>query len=178
MSEYDQSDEFEVVEDEQIEEVADEVTESTTEESTEKESTDDFNDSNDSDDYEVWKARALKAEAILKRKQKKEAQPQRAQETSNETQFLTRDEGILLARGFDDELLAQAHKIAKGAGISLLEAVKDPLFIAFEEKQKAEKKKQKAQLGASNGSGKSAPKQAPKDPEEHKKFWKEQMGLE
>lgn len=92
------------------------------------------------------------------------------------SEFVTRDEAVLLARGYSDEAIAQAKKIAKGADVPLLDALKDPLMVAFLEKETEDKKKADAQLGASNGSGVTPEKGVPTDPEEHKKFWKEQMG--
>lgn len=130
---------------------------------------------------EKAKAEALKYKAILERKQKKEAQPEEAKTDkpiSNESQYLTREEAVLIAKGFDDEHLAHAKKIAKGAGISLLDAVNDPLFIAFEEKQKEEKRKQKAQLNASNSSGRT-PKGKPigeMTREENEAYWRDRIG--
>jgi len=84
------------------------------------------------------------------------------------------DELRLTARGFSDEEIAKARVIAKGAGVSLLEAIKDPMFVQFQEGLREADKKEKAKLGASRGSGQHEDK--PKfrtgmTREEHKAAW-------
>lgn len=68
-------------------------------------------------------------------------------------EFLTRDEAILIAKGMDDSDLEQLQVIAKGKGISLIEAQKDSMFIAYKEKADKERIKTKAQVRGSKGSG-------------------------
>lgn len=63
------------------------------------------------------------------------------------------DELKLIARGLSDEEIDKAKVIAKGTGVSLTEAIKDPLFELFQAKVKEDKKKADAKLGASRGSG-------------------------
>lgn len=63
------------------------------------------------------------------------------------------DELKLIARGLSDEEIDQAKIIAKGNGVSLLEAIKNPLFVLFQSNLKEEQKREKAKLGASSGSG-------------------------
>ena len=75
------------------------------------------------------------------------------QETLKEEQYLTREEAILIAKGYEDGELAKLKAIAKGSNCSLLDATKDEMFVVWKEKQEVENKKSKSQLGASKGSG-------------------------
>lgn len=92
---------------------------------------------------------------------------------------LSREEAILIAKGRSEDELDLLHTIAKGKGVSLLDAEKNPLFLAYEEKQSEEKKKEQARLGASKGSGYSEAKDDFNKPgltnEEHKELWKKSM---
>jgi len=90
-------------------------------------------------------ARAKKAEEELKTLKAK------PQETNNDPQF--QDELKLVARGLSDEEIEQAKVIARGKGIALTEAVKDPLFLTYQADLKEKERKEKAKLGASKGSG-------------------------
>mgnify|MGYP001619635561 CR=1 FL=1 len=65
------------------------------------------------------------------------------------------DELKLIARGLSDEEIEQAKVIAKGKGIVLTEAIKDPLFLSYQATLKEQERKEKAKLGASKGSGES-----------------------
>lgn len=65
------------------------------------------------------------------------------------------DELKLIARGLSDEEIDKAKVIAKGMNIILTEAIKDPLFVLFQDKIKEDKRKEDAKLGASRGSGES-----------------------
>lgn len=103
--------------------------------------------------------------------------------TSNETKapsnlnnVLSREEAVLIARGYDDESLNQIQVIAKGKGISMLDAEKDPLFVSYKEKKESEAKAEKAKLGASKGSGQKESKPGFNKFEslsDHKKLWEE-----
>jgi len=90
-------------------------------------------------------ARAKKAEEELKALK---AQPQ---SKPNDPQLS--DELKLIARGLSDEEIEQAKVVAKGKGINLTEAIKDPLFTIFQADLKDKERKEKAKLGASKGSG-------------------------
>lgn len=94
-------------------------------------------------------ARARKAEAEVK---SLKAQPVQ-NINNNNPQFL--DELKLTARGISDEEIEQAKIVAKGKGISLIEAIKDPLFLTYQATFKENKRKEDAKLGASHGSGES-----------------------
>lgn len=131
----------------------------------------------DSDDVD-WKAEALKYRAILNRKKKQTIQKvtQPVQKQTLQENYLTREEGILIAKGMDEENLSQLKAIAKGKNISLLEAEKDPLFVSYFEKVQKEKKSEQAKLGASKGSTYKETKPAftpGLTREEHEKLWRE-----
>jgi len=119
-------------------------------------------------------ARAKKAEDELRNiKTSKETKAD-----SNLTNTLSREEAFLIAKGYDDESLNQIQVIAKGKGISMLDAEKDPLFISYKEKKDAEAKAEKAKLGASKGSGQKEAKagfNSFESLEDHKKIWKEKF---
>ncbi|MCK9371043.1 hypothetical protein M0R04_14120 [Candidatus Dojkabacteria bacterium] len=90
------------------------------------------------------------------------------------------DELKLIARGLSDEEIEQAKVIAKGKGIVLTEAIKDPLFVIFQSDLKEKERKENAKLGASKGSGESRDETLIKPEmtrDEHEKAFKKVMGL-
>ncbi len=133
--------------------------------------------------------RAKKAEGFIKQADgtwvkkpkapEKPANPPQPPVNNNNAQ-LDPEELKLIAKGISDEEIAQAKVIAKGkGGIPLTEAMKDPLFIAFQKELKEQEKKENAKLGASQGSGQDDPKKEFKpgmSADDHKKAWKEKMG--
>jgi len=141
-------------------------------------------ESTDESEDKDWKAEALKLQAILNRKTKKAAEaqapePQEADTSIKQSDYLTRDEGLLIAQGIDEEALAQLQAISKGKGISLTEAKSDPLYEAYDKAKKEERRRADAKLGASNSSGRT-PKGKPLSEmtkEEHESYWREQNGL-
>lgn len=117
-------------------------------------------------------ARAKRAEDEAK----KNKIPSDTKAQPNLTNTLSREEAVLIAQGYDLETLNQIQVIAKGKGVSLLEAEKDPLFVSYKEKKDAEAKAEKAKLGASKGSGQKETKpgfNSFESLEDHKKLWKE-----
>lgn len=89
------------------------------------------------------------------------------------------DELKLIARGLSDEEIEQAKVIAKGKGIVLAEAIKDPLFLSYQATLKEQEKREKAKLGASKGSGESEDTTLIKPEmsrEEHMEAFKKVMG--
>ena len=89
------------------------------------------------------------------------------------------DELKLIARGLSDEEIEQAKVIAKGKGVVLAEAIKDPLFLSYQATLKEERRKEKAKLGASKGSGESQDETLIKPGmtrEEHQEAFKKLMG--
>ena len=88
------------------------------------------------------------------------------------TEYLSRDEAMLIAQGYNENDLETLNTISKGKGISLKEAKEDSLFKAYKGNVEKEEKSKEAQLGASGGSpttGKSTGK--PRD--DHKKHYEE-----
>lgn len=93
----------------------------------------------------------LKRQAIAYKSQK-ENSPAPLKEKKGSSD-INKDELYLVAKGYDDDAIAQLQIIARGSGTSLKEALENPLFKNYEAKQKEEERKAKAKLGASNGSG-------------------------
>lgn len=123
---------------------------------------------------ENYKIRAEKAER--QNKMPKDTNQQAKEPAINS---LSREEALLIAKGYDEEALEQLGKIAKITEANLLDAVKDPLFIAWQTKREADQKAEQARLGASKGSAVSSGKVSFTTPnisaEEHKRLWKEAM---
>ncbi len=87
---------------------------------------------------------------------------------------------VLQAQGMSDELLAQLKDVAAVRKVSLINAQKDPLFVAVKENfEKAEKTKA-ASLSASRGSSSPKPKVGLSTPElsrdEHRKLAMDKIG--
>lgn len=91
----------------------------------------------------------LEAKTEVKAQVKEEVKPQ----ISNSEQSITRDEVILLAKGYEEDEISKLKAIAKGSGVSLSEAAKDDMFVLWRESKVEEAKKAKSKLGASKGSG-------------------------
>ena len=119
-------------------------------------------------------ARAKKAEEKIKIL---EARPQENIKP-NDPQLT--EELKLIARGLSDEEIEQAKVIAKGKGIVLTEAVKDPLFVIYQGDLKDKQRKEKAKLGASKGSGETKEEitglEAGSSRDEHKKAFDKLVG--
>lgn len=116
-------------------------------------------------------ARAKKAEEELK------ALKAKPQNNNNDPQLS--EELKLIARGLSDEEIEQAKVVAKGKGIALTEAVKDPLFQIFQSNLKEKERKEKAKLGASKGSGETREENEVKSGmarEEHLKVFQKKVG--
>jgi hypothetical protein len=117
-------------------------------------------------------ARAKKAEEELK------ALKAKPQTNINDPQLS--EELKLIARGLSDEEIEQAKVIAKGKGIPLTEAIKDPLFVVYQDDFKEKQRKEKAKLGASKGSGETQEEvtglQSGSTREEHEKAFKKLSG--
>ena len=114
----------------------------------------------------------LKRQAIAYKSQK-ENSPAPSKEKKNSSD-INKDELYLVAKGYDDEAIAQLQIIARGSGVSMKEALENPLFKNYEAKQKEEDRRAKAKLGASNGSGFQSGKPAIKPnmtADEHKAIW-------
>lgn len=88
------------------------------------------------------------------------------------------DELRLIAKGLSDEEIEQVRVISKGKGISLPEALKDPLFALYQKDAKEQERKEKAKLGASKGSPEHMDESIKPGmtKEEHEKAWHEATG--
>jgi len=108
------------------------------------------------EDYEVLKQknrelyeRAKKAEALAKAKRDAELKSNK----TNETQTgLSREEAILYAKGYTDDEVELANKLAKVNGTNPLVAIEDEIFKAKVSARLKKEKSEKASLGASNSS--------------------------
>lgn len=132
------------------------------------------------DDDEVSKLRSENkklVEIIKRRKERDTKSDSKPEQTLNNTQFLSREEAILVAGGFTGEDLDYLNVVAKGTGLSIQEAKEHPIFEAYLEKVAAEKKAKRAKLGASKGSSIHKPVEMSGLSEaEHRKIWEEKMG--
>lgn len=126
--------------------------------------------------------RAKKAEGFVLRDGhwvKPERKPDVEVAVNNPAQQDIAEELKLIARGLSDEEIDQAKVIAKGRGISLPEALKDPLFTAFKASKAEQEQKDGAHLGASRGSSFQQEEPLVKpgmNRDEHLKIWKEKLG--
>jgi hypothetical protein len=92
---------------------------------------------------------------------------------------LTREEGILFSKGFDEAEVEHAQKVATLQGVKLTEAIKDPLFTTWKSNKDADVKKQQAQLGTSKGARTTVKKSLDTpglSDEDHKELFKEMIG--
>jgi hypothetical protein len=132
------------------------------------------------DDYRKLEATNKKLYARLKAeeaKAKELAEKINTKPLINQEQ-VSRDELVLIAKGEDEEVIDKAKVLAKGSGISLKEALADPMIVAFKEKKTEEAKSKAAQLG---GSGRSMAKSEQiikpgMDRDAHKEAWKKLTG--
>ena len=112
----------------------------------------------------------------------KKAQPKPEVKT-NEVQpsnYVTKseyEEGLLrTSKGYSDEDISVLSVIAKGKGVSVLQAEQDPMFkLHLDSKAEAERKA-KAQLPTSKGSTASGSQKEPETRDEHLEMWKQKSG--
>ena len=127
-----------------------------------------------------YKAEALKWKAIAERKAKKlEEKPAQAP-VRQETGTLSEDDILVITTLQDKELIERARKIARLEGITLAEAVNNPMFTYAKQAYEEEQRKEKASMEASRGSGSRGQKKtlatAGLSKEEHKELWKRRVG--
>jgi hypothetical protein len=67
------------------------------------------------------------------------------------------EETVLLANGMPEELLNELKAVAQVRKTTLLKAQNDPIFVAIKERIEREKKQADASLGASRGAGSVKP---------------------
>jgi len=119
--------------------------------------------------------RAKKAEALAKEIKQKPAELK-----NNETQSssLSREEAILFAKGYTEDEVDLANKLAKVNGINILEAVEDDYLKGKRALRLKKEKSEMASLPASNGTGKfKAEKPVGEMTEaEHKAYFDKVMG--
>lgn len=99
-----------------------------------------------------------------------------AQKPVKDNSSLSREEAILFAKGYTEEEVNLANKLAKVEGISTLVAAEDPYVKGKIEERLKKEKSEKASLGASSGSSKFIPKDIGKmSAEDHAKLYHETM---
>jgi hypothetical protein len=92
---------------------------------------------------------------------------------------LTREEGILFAKGFSEAEVEHAKKVATLQGVKLTDAVTDPLFTTWKVTEDKKAKDAAAQLPPSRGARPSAKKTLKTKgltDEEHKELFLEKIG--
>lgn len=154
------------MEENELEEVVEETTVEVPEEGASEE---------DFKEYWEKKTKTLEAQkAHWKGKYEKatQATPQKEPELKTNNEYLTREEAVLLAKGYDEEDLNRLNLLAKADGKKLTEVVNDEMFVAWKEKKDDKVKAVKAQLGSSKSStSKSSKSVSEMTPEEHKAYW-------
>lgn len=123
-----------------------------------------------------WEAEAKKLRAILDRQKKKQVEAKAAPAVPPINNNQLSEELKLIAKGLSDEEIEQLKVISKGKGVSLSEALKDPLFEAHQKVEREKARREEAKLGASKGSGqteKESFRHGMTD-DEHKALWKKQ----
>jgi hypothetical protein len=158
------------------EEVVEQEEETTTEEETEETTEDETEGQEETVTISKSKLKAMQHKAIAYDSLKK--RPSQEKDIIKTKNSLDPDELKLIAKGVSDEVIEKAKIVSKGSGISLLEAISDPLVVAYEKQLKEVERKEKARLGASNGSNTYSPEKKFKvgmTKEEHKNAWRELM---
>jgi len=119
--------------------------------------------------------RAKKAEALAKAK--KEAVLKK--ETNETPSTLTREEAILYAKGYTDEEVDLANKLAKVNGTTILKSIEDEIFKVKYESRLKKERSEKASLSPSGGSGRFKSEKNPGEMtrEEHEAYYKKVMGV-
>jgi hypothetical protein len=126
---------------------------------------------------EKAEAALAKAEADLAEEKKKNLPP--VVKTEPPASTISSDELRLVALGLSDAEINEAKDIAKGKGISLVEAVQTKTFKLFQTDLKEEERKAKAKLGASSGSDIDNPAPLVKSgmtKKDHQQVWKDALG--
>lgn len=162
----------EASQEEEVQSSQPETTEENEAENNEEETTQENTVTLSKSEYTKLKRRAIAYQSL------KENSPAPLKEKKSSSD-INRDELYLIAKGYDDDALAQLQIIARGTGTSLKEALENPLFKNYEAKQKEEERRAKAKLGASNGSGFSQGGPAIKPNmtvDEHKAIWAKMSG--
>lgn len=101
-----------------------------------------------------WKARAMKAEALIVKNKKMPV----AEKPTQAAPITDPIEAALRVNGMSKEMLEQLKKVAAVTGKDLVDAQSDDLFIAIKEKTEREQKREDASLPASRGASAIKPK--------------------
>lgn len=106
------------------------------------------------EDYEKLKKEketlAAQKEHWRKKAEEKKLVPQ-VETPQVSTNQLTRDEVFLIAKGVSEEVINEARFRADAKGISLKEAMEDPVVITLQKEVEARERRSKAQLPPSSG---------------------------
>lgn len=101
-------------------------------------------------------------------------------ETPTSKSELSEDDLFAIKQVEDKESLDYARKVAHLEGISLSEALSNPLYTSWHKIRQETKKQEEAQLGASKGSGSRGKKKdfttSGLSPKEHKELWRQRTG--
>lgn len=125
---------------------------------------------------QIAKMKEQNAKLYARLKQAEVKKPTEAVKTSKSNSSLTREEAILFAKGYTEEEVNLAMKLAKVNGVNALVAAEDDYFKTVVEKRQKKEQSAKASLGASSGANKFAPKSVGKmTDEEHAKYFHEVM---
>jgi len=107
------------------------------------------------EDYDALKKKAATLEA-QKEHWRKKAELTAETKKDNSPVSLSdeqRQEVALIARGVPESVIQEAFVVAKAKGLSLNDAMKDPLIDSYYKNVKEAERKEKAQLGASGKAG-------------------------
>lgn len=159
-----------------------EVSDTVVEEQEVVEEVEETNDAPTLEDYERLKK---EKETLLAQKEhwrKKAETIVKPKETlkNNETQSssLSREEAILFAKGYTEDEVDLANKLAKVNGVNILEAIEDDYLKAKRNERLRKEKSEKASLPASNSVGRVKAEKpiGEMTEEEHKAYFDKVMG--
>ena len=145
---------------------------------------DDINDTDDEtsadtgtdEDVEALKSKIKDLEDKNKQLYARTKKPVKKVAPSKSNSSLTREEAILFAKGFNDEEVDLANKLAKVADTNLLVAVEDDYFKSKHNQRLKKEQSENASLGSSNKSGKFQPQNVGEmDKDEHRKLFDDIM---
>lgn len=119
--------------------------------------------------------RAKKAEALAKEVKNK---PETLKNNETQSSSLSREEAILFAKGYTEDEVDLANKLAKVNGVNILEAIEDDYLKAKRNERLRKEKSEKASLPASNSVGRVKAEKpiGEMTEEEHKAYFDKVMG--
>ena len=126
---------------------------------------------------EIKKLKETNAQLYKRFKEAKESKPVEVAKNDKSNSKITREEVILFAKGFTEEEVELANKLAKVQGVNPLVAAEDPYFQSKYQERIKKEQAERASLGASKNSGNFIPKDIGKmSKEEHEKLFHKAMG--